>query len=168
VKKQLKVLMIVAGALLVTISIFASLLGREVLNPLRTVTLSATGDSILAFPRPFFKTPALVGSIGQPLAVPVYIDSNGGNLTSVSAQIRYNPLDMSIALGETARSVCNAYTRKDHDEISGSFSVTCNAPSSVNNQISPFLTFIVTPKHTGGLPIELVGRTNDYGVITAQ
>lgn len=165
---QFKILVIKAAVLLLAIASIAAWLGRDVLNPIRTVTLTASGNSILAASRTYFKTPAIGATVGQPVNVPVYIDTNGGSLASISAEFHYNPVDMSVALGSTTGSVCSAYTRRDHDEISGKFVVSCTAPTTVGSQVAPFLTFIVTPRRPGGLPIELVGRSSDYGVVTAQ
>lgn len=165
---QIRVLILAAAVLLLTIGGLAAWLGREVLNPLRTVTLTSTGSSILATPRAFFKTPALAAHVGQAINVPVYLDTNGGNLNAISATFEYNPVDMTVDLGTTTNSICSAYTNREHDTVIGKYSVTCTAPTTIGGQISPFLTFVVTPRRPGGLPVELLGRSSDYGVITAQ
>jgi hypothetical protein len=167
-KLQMKVLLITAGLLLLSIGGLAAWLGREVLNPIRTVTITSTGSSILATPRAFFKTPALAGTVGQPINLPVYLDTNGGNLNEISATFEYNPVDMTVDLGTTPNSICSAYTNREQDTVAGKFSVSCTAPTTNGGQIAPFLTFVITPRRSGGLPVQLLGRSSDYGVITAQ
>jgi hypothetical protein len=165
---QTGTLAVYAAALLLLVGALSAWLGQQVLDPVRFVDLHAKGSSILATPRAFFKTPSIGGKVGQAIAIPVSMDTNGGDLSTISAEIRYSPLDMSMTLGETEKGICNAYTKLEHDTVSGIFTVTCTAPTTGGSQVSPFLTFIATPLREGGLPITLVGRSSDYAVLTIQ
>lgn len=167
-QQPVKILMIIAGVLLLGVGGLAAWLGRDVLNPVRTVTLSATGPSKIIESHAVFKTPSVSGGVGQPINLPVYLDSSGGSVTTISAEIQYSPVDMSMELGSTAESVCSAVTRQQHDVVGGRFIVQCAVHSTNGGQIVPFLTFVVTPRRAGGLPVELIGRISDYAVVTAQ
>ncbi len=157
-----------ALALLLLAGGLATWIGHPVLDPVRLVDTVATGSSILTEPRAIFKQAAVSGSVGQPVFVPVYIDSNGGSLASISATLQYNPTDMSVEFSTGAASICSQYTHKEHDEITGTFSVSCTAPTRSGGEVVPFLTFVVTPRRVGTLPMQLLGRSSDYAVVSVQ
>ncbi|HSI20963.1 MAG TPA: hypothetical protein VLA04_04695 [Verrucomicrobiae bacterium] len=165
---QAKVLLITAFLLLACAGGLASWLGHIVLDPIRNVQVTATGSSIYAEPRTLFRNGGYLAQVGQPVAIPVGIDSNGGSLGNITADFQYSPLDMSVGLGATGNSICNAFTSREHDTVTGRFVVSCTAPTSTGGQVAPFVTFIVTPLRSGVHPIKLAGRLNEYAVITAQ
>jgi hypothetical protein len=109
------------------------------------------------------------GSVGQPVAVPISVDSNGASLASIQTELEYNPLDMQVALSPNALGLCRAILAQTQDTVNGSFSVTCTAPSGGNTtRTTTLITFTATPLRPGILPLHVVGRSSDYGVIAAQ
>jgi hypothetical protein len=171
-KRRLSPNSILAGVgvlMLIGITSLAVWLPPLVLDPIRTVQLSASNQSILAEPRPYFRTPGMTGAVDEVIRVPIFLDGSPVSGTLLATDVRYLPTELEVSLDTTAPTLCAAFTSQNHNPVSGQFKIRCTAPSGLRDtQAQPLATLLVKPLRPGGLSMELVGRTQDYAVIFAK
>jgi hypothetical protein len=166
-RMQLRALTLIALILLIVAGGLTTWITKPVLDPKRTVTIVASGSSTLAEPKAYFRGNYFTTQVGQPVMIPVWVDSNGGSLAKITAELKYNPADFTVSMGQSTGSICSAFTRRDQDPLAGRFTIECTAPTSTRSAVAPFVAFSVTPAHAGSLPLTLIGRYGDYAVVYA-